>query len=65
MAVLCIGCRAEGEVKVDDEYEDVEETPKGFLLVRRKLSEERPSANKPITVTVELYNAGTRCVSSD
>ena len=41
----------------DDEYADVDDS--AFLLVRRKLSEDRPQVGKEITVTVQVHNAGT------
>lgn len=53
-------CRADSEITVDDEYEDVPEATKAFVLVRRKISEERPAADKPVTVTIELFNGGDR-----
>jgi hypothetical protein len=56
-------CRAEAADDDDDSYEeedDVAEVAKTFLMVRRKLSEEKPQVGKPLTVIVELYNAGAR-----
>ena len=48
-------CRAE-TVEDDDEYGDVDAL--AFLLVRRKLSDEKPQIGKVSTVLVEIHNAG-------
>lgn len=50
-------CRAE-TVEDDDEYSDVDAT--AFLLVRRKLSDDKPQIGKVSTVLVEIHNAGKR-----
>ena len=51
-------CRAEVEAVDDDEYEDLDSS--AFLLVRRKLSDDKPLLGKVTTVTVEIHNAGKR-----
>jgi hypothetical protein len=56
-------CRASAEVSGDDDSyadddDDAPAVPKAFLMVRRKLSEEKPQVGKPFTVLVELHNAG-------
>ena len=69
IAACGIGCKLWGglvprrgeeeEVELDeDEDDDLDEVERAVLLVRRTLSEERPLEGKPVTVTVELYNAG-------
>lgn len=44
-------------VEDDDEYAD-ELDEAAFLVVRRKLSVERPQVGKEITVLIEIHNAG-------
>lgn len=50
-------CRAE-TVEDEDGAEIPDNDTKAFLLVRRKLSHERPEVKKPFTITVEVYNVG-------
>ena len=54
------GCRGEddGEELEEDEDDDLDEAERAFLLVRRVVSEDRPLEGKPVTVTIEVYNAG-------
>lgn len=58
---MCRAAAADDDDDVYDDDDDVEPAaPKAFLMVRRKLSEEKPQAGKTVTVLVELHNAGTR-----
>jgi hypothetical protein len=47
-------CRA--ETVEDDDVQEVDAS--AFLLVRRKLANDKPEVGKPNVVTVEIYNAG-------
>ena len=49
------------EDEIDDDLEDEQPEEKAFLLVRRRMAESFPLEGKPVSVIIELYNAGTRC----
>lgn len=51
--------RADGDVVEDDEYADSE---RGFLIVRKFVKDEIVIQGRNVTVTVDIYNAGSRCV---
>jgi len=65
--VLTAGlCRAAEEAEAADEAEDEQDyadEERAFLIVRKYVKEELAVQGRNITVHVEAYNAGNRCVS--
>jgi len=56
---VCRATAADDDDVYDDDDDAEEAAPTAFLMVRRKLSEDKPQAGKTITVLVELHNAGS------
>lgn len=48
----------EDDVDAEHESDDDSPIPKAYLLVRRKLSDEKLQIGKVTNVLVEIYNAG-------